>query len=208
MYVICPLIIGSFALLPAAAAQLSKPKPTVSAAPLTAEQVATYRTVLEGYAKDSKNPLILADKSEPLEQSGPFSDGACMQEFHIEVSKGLVPVIYPLDTIVSSKLNLVLVDPKKQRKQIRKNDPDNLMKKSIDDHQKITDNNVANAVEQAFHTGLFTLSEIAFDKEHRYALATASTVAAYAEVAKPWFSKGPAIPGKSPRRAATGLREN
>jgi hypothetical protein len=97
-----------------------------------------------------------------------------MQEFHIEVSKGLVPVIYPLDTIVSSKLNLVLVDPKKQRKQIRKNDPDNLMKKSIDDHQKITDNNVANAVEQAFHTGLFTLSEIAFDKEHRYALVSYS----------------------------------
>jgi hypothetical protein len=174
MHVIWPLVIGSFALLPTAVATPSKPMTTVSAVPLTTEQVAIYRTVLEDFLKDSKDRLNVANKSEPLDESGPFSGGACVQEFHIEVSKDLTQVIHPLDEMASLKLSIVLVDPQKQRKQIQKNDPDNLMKKSIDDHQKLTDNDVANAVGQAFRTALFTLSEIAFDKEHRYALVSYS----------------------------------
>ena len=67
MHVIWPLVIGSFALLPTAVATPSKPMTTVSAVPLTTEQVAIYRTVLEDFLKDSKDRLNVANKSEPLD---------------------------------------------------------------------------------------------------------------------------------------------
>ena len=52
----------------------------------------------------------------------------------------------------------------------------NLVKKAIDDHQKVTTEQIDDSVKQAFQTGLFTLSEIVFDKEHRRAVVTYSFV--------------------------------
>lgn len=50
------------------------------------------------------------------------------------------------------------------------------MKKAIDEHEKVTDEQLDQSVKQAFRTGLFTLSEIAFDKEHRRAVVSYSFV--------------------------------
>jgi hypothetical protein len=59
---------------------------------------------------------------------------------------------------------------------VEENDPQNLMKKAIDEHEKVTDEQLDQSVKQAFHTGVFTLSEIAFDKEHRRAVVSYSFV--------------------------------
>jgi hypothetical protein len=55
----------------------------------------------------------------------------------------------------------MLVDAKKQAAIVRRNDPDNRVGKSVHD-----------AVRDAFATGLFSVSEIAFDKEHQHALVS------------------------------------
>jgi hypothetical protein len=58
---------------------------------------------------------------------------------------------------------MVLVDPKKQGKIIRSNDPSNAIKKG---------KSVGNAVTDAFGTALFSMSEIAFDKDHHLAVVS------------------------------------
>jgi hypothetical protein len=63
-----------------------------------------------------------------------------------------------------------------QQKTIKENDPQNLVKEAIDDHERVTDKQVDQSVKQAFETGLFTLSEIVFDKEHRRAVVAYSLV--------------------------------
>ena len=70
----------------------------------------------------------------------------------------------------------MLVDRGRQRETVRDNDPQNLLEKAIDDHEKVTNEQLDQSVKQAFQTGLFTLSEIAFDKEHRRAVVGYSFV--------------------------------
>ncbi len=48
--------------------------------------------------------------------------------------------------------------------------------KSIDDHEKVTEHQLDDSVKKAFETGLFTLSEIVFDKQHRRAVVAYSFV--------------------------------
>jgi hypothetical protein len=59
--------------------------------------------------------------------------------------------------------NMTLVDPKRQAKIVRNNDPSTTIQQGKPVHS---------AVEKAFSTGLFSLSEIAFDKSHHYAIVS------------------------------------
>jgi hypothetical protein len=61
--------------------------------------------------------------------------------------------------------NVRLVDPNKQSKTVYHNDPSNTIGKG---------KSVEDAVRDAFATGLFSMSEIAFDKESHYALVSFS----------------------------------
>jgi len=56
------------------------------------------------------------------------------------------------------------------------NDPQKLIKKAIDDHEKVTDKELDKSTKKAFETGLFTLSEIVFDKQHKHAVVAYSFV--------------------------------
>jgi hypothetical protein len=71
---------------------------------------------------------------------------------------------------------VVLVDPDHQQETIKENDPENLMKKAIDDRQKITEGQLDRSIKSAFDGGLFTLSEIVFDKGHLQAVVSYSFV--------------------------------
>jgi hypothetical protein len=55
----------------AGAAQDAVLKPNVSKEPLTAEQIAVYRALLEDYTKGRDGGLNLASKTAPFEMSGP-----------------------------------------------------------------------------------------------------------------------------------------
>lgn len=160
------VVIGSFALSLADSAQNDAPKPKVSEKSLTPEQVAIYRAVLKDYMKDSKDALNLANKTEPPEQSRSSSYDACIKGLQLEAGEKSAPVIHRLDSAVALNLKIVLVDPDPQLEKIKAGDPQNLVKKVIDDHQKVTKKELDDSIQQAFHNGLFALSEIVFDKEH------------------------------------------
>jgi hypothetical protein len=44
--------------------------------------------------------------------------------------------------------------------------------KSVDGHEKMSEEQLNDSVTQAFNTGLFTFSEITFDRQHRHAIVS------------------------------------
>ena len=71
------------------------------------------------------------------------------------------------------RLKIVLVDPDDQEKKVAENDPQKLMHKAIDG-EAVTDKQLDESLKKAFASGLFTLTEIIFDKEHRHAMVAYS----------------------------------
>jgi len=157
-------------------AQTHDAKPRLSEQPLTAEQIAIYRAVLEDYTKGSDVALNLASRTVPLKISGPLSDAQCLKSADVEPDPSVVSMVHRLDPAVLLSLRMVLVDPNQQGKKVKKNDPGRVIKGMHDKGAKINDEQVGDAVVQAFGAGLFTLSEIAFDKQHQTAVVSYSFV--------------------------------
>jgi hypothetical protein len=155
-----------------AIAQENAPKPRVSDAPLTSEQIAVYRAVLAVYLRGSDLVLNLANITEQLDGA----DTPCLRGLDAGVAKGSTPAIHRIGPSLVADTKIVLVDPDHQQKAIKENDPQNLIRKAMDDRQKITDEQLDQSVESALNSGLFTLSEIVFDKEHRHAAVSYSFV--------------------------------
>ena len=170
------MVIGSLALSVTAATQDDAPKPKVSKAALTAEQIAVYRAVLDDYTKGSDGSLNLANKTEPVDQPAPFFDKSCVKGLELENTDNSVSNIHELSLAVAVHSSIVLVDPALQQKKVEENDPQKLVKRAIEDREEVTEKQVDNSVKRAFQTGLFTLSEIAFDKRHRRAAVAYSFV--------------------------------
>ncbi len=63
-----------------------------------------------------------------------------------------------------------LVNADEQEKKIEMNDPQIVMKSAIDEHAEVTDKQLEDSIKRAFETGLFSFSEIRFDKQHRNAV--------------------------------------
>jgi hypothetical protein len=159
-----------------AAAQDDAPKPIVSNNPLTAEQIAVYRAVLEDYTNGSGGALNVADRTELLDRSGFGVDEDCFKSIQAQPTKDSVLIIHKLDRSLALDKRFSLVGPGHQQDKIKENDPQKLIKSAIDNHQKVADKQVNESVKRAFETGLFTLSEILFDKQQRHALVAYSFV--------------------------------
>jgi hypothetical protein len=159
---------------PALMSQEDSPKPTLSNEPLTNEQLAVYRAVLGNYLKDSDGKLNLANRTDPLDRSR-LSDGRCMKAVE-QPTANSAQIIHRIDSSSALGAEIVLVDPDRQRDRIEENDPQNLMKRAVDGHEEVTEKQVDDSVKHAFETGIFTLSEIVFDKEHRRAVVAYSFV--------------------------------
>jgi hypothetical protein len=170
------IVMGSLGLSMAAAAQDNAPKPKVSKDPLTAEQIAVYRAVLEDYRNGFDGALNVASKTEPLDQSEPTLDKACMKGLELENTGNSVSFVHELSSAVAVSPKIVLVDPDRQQKKVEENDPQKLMKRAIDDGERVTEKDLDNSLKQAFATGLFTLTEIIFEKHHRRAVVAYSFV--------------------------------
>lgn len=151
------------------------PKQTLGTDPLSAEQVAIYRIALADYRKGTKDALNLADKTEPLQRSEGSSDLGCISGIKL-ADPNSAPVMHRIDSSTALGPGLVLVDPDRQQERLHENDPQNLVKRAIDEHEQVTDKQLDNSVKLAFETGLFTLSEIGFDEGHRYAVVAYSFV--------------------------------
>ena len=143
-----------------------KQKSTKSTTPLSADEVAIYRAVLRQYVSHQAGSLNVSATTYPLDSTSPInhvSDGECLKGITLENLDKVSRSFHDLSADVLPGKNTRLVDPSKQRKIVTGNDPDKTMRegKSVD-----------TAVTDAFATALFSMSEIAFDKEHHYAVVS------------------------------------
>jgi len=152
-----------------------EPKLAVSNEPLSAEQIAIYRVVLADYRKGTHEALNLADRTEPLQRSEGSSDLGCISGI-TRTDPRPPSLVHRITAPSELGPKLVLVDPDRQQGEINKNDPQNLVKRAIDDHERVTDKQLGDSIKKAFEVGVFTLSEIAFDKGHQHAIVAYSFV--------------------------------
>lgn len=141
-------------------------KPTKTSTPLSTDEIAIYRAVLLQYFQDDGDPVNVSATTEPLDPNSPMnhlSGGECLRGIQLENLEKVSHSFHDLTPDVLPGRNMRLVDPKKQGKIVRGNDPSKTIQggKSVDE-----------AVKDAFATGLFSMSEIAFDKEHHHAVVS------------------------------------
>ena len=153
-------------------AQHDPGKTKLSKTPLTAEQIYVYRAVLAEYVQsDPTASLNIANRTEPLGSGGFLDDNddKCIAHF-----KGPRPTklltVHQLSGEVPLSPKMILVDPDRQSALVKQNDPQQLIHRVIDGHEAFSEKKLDESVTQAFATGLFTFSEIVFDKRHKYAL--------------------------------------
>jgi hypothetical protein len=173
---VCAAVIVDLSLSLAAVAQDGVSKPQVSKDPLTSEQMAVYRSVLQGYTNGSDSPLNVANKTAPMDTSGPFFDKACVRGLELENTRTSTEVVHQLDSSLALDRKFILVDPDQQEEKIKENDPQHLIKRAISGEEEVTTKKLDTAVTHAFETALFTLTEIIFDKRHRRAVVGYSFV--------------------------------
>lgn len=120
------------------------------------------RVFLAAYTKgDRPVHLNLAIRTSPLALPDGITEG-CLKGISIDVAN-TGSVIHQFDSQNALSSNVRLVDPDEQEKKVQQNDPSNTMSQG---------QSVAPAVESAFASALLTLSEVAFDKDRRYAVMT------------------------------------
>ncbi len=141
-------------------------KPKVSDRPLTAEQLAVYRAVLPRMMDDDKQTINLAVQTVPLETSGPTGDEDCEKGLDLEPASPAVVHRFRKEDLPQLGRNKIgLVDAEKQRKEVADNDPEKSIQRGL---------SIEDAVRNGFAHGLVTLSEIRFDKEHKFAVVSYS----------------------------------
>ena len=146
---------------------MSDPKPTISKAPLTADEVQIYRVVLDSYVAGEKSSwaLNIANVTDPLD-GAEAKAGGCFRGLELDGSKidDAATIVHHIDTNSFPGRNVRVVDPREQLKTVEKNDPQTTIFKE--------GKPVDAAVKGAFETGLFSFSEIVFDKSHAHAVVS------------------------------------
>ena len=149
----------------AASAFAGDQKPALSKTPLNKEQNEVYKAFLSSYTNGSNSiHLNLANRTVLLDLSD-VED--CLKGIEIESTETADSTVHEFDSRSALPTYVVLVDPKKQMSEVKQHDPDHTMRQRT---------SVENAVKSAFDSGLLTLSEVAFDKAHQYAVMSYSFV--------------------------------
>src|SRR5215469_9122589 len=137
-------------------------KPVKATIPLSADEVAIYNAVLRHYSGNKDAALNVSQTTYPLVPSFLMSGlqgTECLKGIQLENLSTASRSFHELPPEVLPDKRMKLVDPKRQARVVHSNDPDHTIRKG---------QSVKDAVETAFSTALFSMSEIAFDKDHRF----------------------------------------
>ncbi len=143
-------------------------KPLRSTTPLSTDEVAIYRAVLQRWVANGRSSLNVSARTFPLKDASVSSgilECECLKGMQVDSLLSAFHSFHNLTPDILPGKNMRLVDAHKQAIIVASNDPD----KSIGKGKSVED-----AVKTAFATGLFSVSEIAFDREHRHALVSYS----------------------------------
>lgn len=150
-------------MLPYSLAGSDNSKPVKSTSPLSEDEIAVYKAVLRAYIGDKNASLNVSAKTYPLDPGASttgFDHPECLNGVQLDNLSASSHSYHELPPEVLPSKAMRIVDPKAQARIVHSNDPSNTIRKGKP---------VKDAVEAAFTTGLFSVSEIAFDKEHRFA---------------------------------------
>jgi hypothetical protein len=141
-------------------------KPTKNTTPLSADEIAIYKSLLRQYASSESVSLNVAARTYPLDpefQRNGLKNSDCLNGIQLDSLSTVSHTYHELTSDVLPGQNMKLVDAEKQSKIVHGNDPDKTMRegKSVD-----------SAVKDAFAAALFSMSEIGFDKDHRHAVVS------------------------------------
>lgn len=149
-------------------AQSAEAPPKAADQPLTAEQLAVYRTMLASWFQGEKAKVNLGVLTDPATTYNQSLDETCLKGLSLEPATArLVHRIRPDDLAQLGPFDFHLVDPKAGEKEVSDNDPGKAIQKG---------RSVDEAVENGFAHGLLTLGEIQFDTIHTHALVSFSFV--------------------------------
>ena len=138
-------------------------QPVKSMAPLGADEVAIYTAVLHQWNSNARTSLNLADRTFPLDAT----NCECLKGMEIQSLVSASHSFHSLTRDVFPERSIRLINANEQVTTIQNNDPSNWIGRG---------KSVENAVNDAFTNGLFSMSEIAFDRDHRRALVSYSFV--------------------------------
>ncbi len=155
---LCGSII-SFCLLNVVATDLHRPERRVSSSKLATDEIAVYNAFLALVA-NPQSTINLSVRTFPLDLSFPFKSNGCVNDLILDIPKESKRV-HVFTSRIFPRQNLRFVDPEKQQQIIEQNDPMVTIQEG---------KTVDRAVKDAFSNGLFSVSEIAFDKEHKHAV--------------------------------------
>jgi hypothetical protein len=151
-----------------ASAEYRHQKKTKSAMSLGTDEIAIYKAVIKQWNARVHSPLMVSSETFPIELTSPtidLSNCSCLKDIPAESLIGASRSFHKLAPNVLVGENVRLVNPTQQARLVSSNDPSTTIGKRKPVHD---------AVHEAFSTGLFSMSEIAFDDEHRHALVTYS----------------------------------
>jgi hypothetical protein len=145
------LIVGSRSL----AAGNVKPSPAKT--PLSPEQIAIYRVFFDCYAGRNPDAANLAAQTVPLD---PSAENSCMKGIALQNLAEAGQTSHRLEPQITEGTKLRLSDAKQPLAKVKSTDPGHTIRKGkpVDD-----------AARDAFAAGLLSISEIAFDENHRHA---------------------------------------
>ncbi len=162
-----PMLVVAISLLAAGLAAPAQENAPLSKAPLNAEQLAVYHFVLAESLGADMIHVNLAARTTLYGIDGASGGASCGKNLQLESAPTLIHTFSSADLASLGGDAVTLVDPAQGSKDVQANDPERSMGKgkSIDE-----------AVRNAFAHGLFTLSEIRFDRTHTHAIVSYSFV--------------------------------
>ena len=148
-----------------AVAAIKVPKISRNSDSLTGDETAIYRIVLQ--QQSDEGVLNVSSRTFPLDTIDDVSSCECIEGMEPDALVRVAHSYHQLTPELLRNLDARLVNGKEQATLVRANDPGNPENKaeSLDE-----------AHENAFATGLFSLSEIVFDANHTRALVSFSFV--------------------------------
>jgi hypothetical protein len=133
-----------------------------SALALSPDEIGVYRAVLSNAVQRGWKRLNISVTTNPL-SANDFRDCECFQDITLENLPAAFHSSHLLTDAVLPTDHMRLVNGKRQSSLVRFNDPIATIREGKP---------VNEAVDTSFSTGLFSMSEVAFDKEHRYAVVS------------------------------------
>jgi hypothetical protein len=141
-------------------------RPSKRTTRLSADEIAVYRAVIKRWVGHERESLNVSSTTFPLDASSSesgLSDCACLQGVLLEDLSNPFHSFRDLTSDVLPGKSMRLVDAKRQAGIVHANDPGTAIGEG---------KSVKNAVNDALATGLFSMSEIAFNADHQLAVVS------------------------------------